>query len=470
MNVLKYGTLAVSILALISGCKESETTKKLAQLDPPETSKLERTADSLFQTAIDSSLLAGGEVLVYKAGDTLLRKTYGKASIELGVPMPENAMYEIASVTKQFTAAAILKLVEEGKLSLYDPMTDYIDFDTQGYDVRIHHLLNHTSGIFQQKLLPDFWNIVQRPFSKDSILTMTEAAGMMFPPGEAQFYNDSAYFILGMIIEKLSGQSYEDYLDDTFFSPLGMHNTNYCSNDRIEPNKAYGYDYKDGKLQKHELLDHSWPYAAGSLCSTAEDLLIWMEALHNGKVLSKAAYEIMITPTMLHGWRNIQYNAGLDLTEVNGYQTIGHLGGIPGYSSSVRYLPTEDLYIIILLNTRGSLHTGELVTQLQGSVLPTAKHLSVDLDVNPKDLNGTYCNAHENGPECIKITVSENGLVYETAGGKNEDFSMFLGENTWKHEDKPFLIQIHHDSLALDYISHNYLLIKDQHKHQTNSK
>ncbi|WP_224487752.1 serine hydrolase domain-containing protein [Robertkochia flava] len=462
-TLIKCIAFAGIILLSCYACKENTSGNTMAELDLPETSELERTADSLFQTAIDSSMLAGGEVLVYKDGDTLLRKTYGKASIELDVPMPKNAVYEIASVTKQFTAAAILKLAEEGKLSLDDPMTKYIDFDTQGYDVRIHHLLNHTSGIFQVKMLPDFWNIVQRPFTQDSIIAMIEKQGMMFPSGEAQFYNDSAYQILGLIIEKISGKSYEDYLDDTFFTPLGMDNTNYCSNDRIEPNKVYGYDYKDSKLIKHMRVDHSWPYSAGSLCSTAEDLLLWMKALHNGKVFSPAMYQKMISPKEIQGWRQLRYAYGLHVSKDGGISLIGHGGGIPGYSTEAYFFPDHQLYVIVLLNSIGAdelnlIYKKLAFSALDPSVVEEPRHKPLS-----KKFEGMYTGSLDAGPKKIQLKSIDEGL--RLTYPKN-DFTISLtdyrGNDTWENTEWRERVRFRGDTLEIDYGAGNYILIKDK--------
>lgn len=202
---------------LISSCSHRNRTNT--------SDELIEFADSLFQSSIDSSFIAGASVLVYKDGELLLDKSYGYASLELTVPMPENGVFRIASVTKHFTAAAIIKLLEEGRLSLDDDITEYLDFDTKGRKITIHHLLNHTSGIPGYTELPGGLELLTREFNRDTLLRFIENSDLLFEPGEALIYSNSGYTFLGFIIEEVTGLDYGEYLKKQFFDPLGMENT-----------------------------------------------------------------------------------------------------------------------------------------------------------------------------------------------------------------------------------------------------
>ena len=227
--------LAFTILLLGTSCQNQKETSNTFSLDV--------YVDSLFQTSVDSSQIAGASVLVYKNGETLIKKTYGYASLELSVPVPKEGVFEIGSVTKQFTAAAILKLIEAKKLSLDDDFTKYLKFDTKGRKVTIDHLLNHTSGIPSYTAFSEFGKFMIQDLPRDSLVRLVESKEFMFEPSEALIYNNSAYYFLGLIIEKVTGQKYEEYLKETFFGPLGMNSTSYSSNSGIAKNKVYGYSY-----------------------------------------------------------------------------------------------------------------------------------------------------------------------------------------------------------------------------------
>ena len=346
-------------------------------------SPLEVIVDSLFQASIKGANIAGGAVLVYQNGELLLDKAYGYASLELSVKMPDNAIFEIGSVTKQFTAAAILKLVEEGKLSLEEDFTKYLEFDTKGRTITINNLLNHTSGIPSYTEIPEFWSLSIESHPRDSLVRLVEKNDFLFEPNEGLIYNNSAYFFLGLIIEKISGKSYADYLKEQFFKPLGMQNTCYCSTSEVLKNKVYGYNYNPGGLRQKPYLDHTWPYAAGSLCSTTKDLFTWMKALHTGKAFSEASYQSLITPDQLKDGTKIRYAKGLTNFSNFGNPQISHGGGIHGFLSETRYYPDEDLYIISLINTTGPHGASYFADRITWQLLERKEYESVEFDFQP---------------------------------------------------------------------------------------
>lgn len=221
-----------------------------------KTSLVESYADSLFQVSIYSSKIASASILIYENGRILMKKSYGYASLELFAPLPDNGIFEIGSVTKQFTAASILKLVEAKKLSLDDDFTKYLKFDTKGRKVTIDHLLNHTSGIAGYTALEEFWEMSIMDLPRDPLIRLVESKDFMFEPGEALMYNNSAYFFLGLLIKKITNQSYEEYLQETFFDPLVMTSTSYSSNSAIIKNKVYGYSYTPDVLEQKTHLIH----------------------------------------------------------------------------------------------------------------------------------------------------------------------------------------------------------------------
>ena len=251
-----------------------------------------------------------------RGADTLLLRGYGYADLEWEVPTPPDAAasYEIGSVTKQFTAAAVLKLVDEGRIDLDADVTEYLpDFDTQDHPVPVRRLLDHTSGIQGYTEMPVFGDLMRDPLPRDSLVSLVEAEPFLFEPGTGQIYNNSAFFLLGLIIEEISGDSYEAFVQTRLFEPLGMDRSYYCSVSDIRARRAHGYDAGPDGLQRKAYLDHTWPYAAGSLCSTAGDLVRWNQALHGGRVLSAASYEAMTTPLPLLDGTELEYAMGLGI-------------------------------------------------------------------------------------------------------------------------------------------------------------
>ncbi|MFS4448515.1 serine hydrolase domain-containing protein [Maribacter sp. 2307UL18-2] len=424
-----------TIAFIIIGCKEKTKISK--------TTPLQSYTDSLFQVGVDSSQIAGASVLVYQNGKTLIKKTYGYASLELSVPVPEDGVFEIGSVTKQFTAAAILKLVEEKKLALNDDFTKYLEFDTKGRKVTIDNLLNHTSGIPSYTAMAEFGELMIQDLPRDSLVRLVESKAFMFEPGEALIYNNSAYFFLGLVIEKVTGQTYEAYLKETFFDPLEMTSTSYSSNIEIAKNKVYGYGYSPDGLKQKRYLNHLWPYAAGSLSSSTKDLLIWMTALHQGKVLSENLYQSLITPGQLKDGSNIHYAKALTNSSDFGNHRIGHGGGINGFLTDTRYYPDEDLYIICLVNTTGPKGASYFADEISWQLLDKNEPQSIDLDIDTKLLEGKYTGAVRGSyTYSIEVKSISNGLTIQSERDEKADtLKTYMGNNTWADDNARIIIK-----------------------------
>jgi CubicO group peptidase (beta-lactamase class C family) len=422
-------------------------------------SDLEFYTDSLFQSSLDSAFIAGGAILVHQNGKNLLKKSYGLASLELEVPMPENANFEIGSVTKQFTAVAILKLVEAGKISLDDDFTTYLKYDTKGRKITIDQLLNHTSGIASYTEIEEFGSLVPQALPRDTLLRILETKDLLFEPGEALIYNNSAYFFLGLIIEKVTGKTYEEYLNEVIFEPLSMNNTYYCSTRKVVKNKAYGYDYSPENLNQKEYLNHTWPYAAGSLCSTTEDLLVWMKAIHNGELLTKEQYQELITPKTLNDGTPLRYAIGLSHYKNYGNEEISHGGGIPGFLTQTKYFPKEDLYIIGFTNTAGPRGGNFFVDNITWELLEKKHQESLTLDLDPKEIEGIYTGQTRGRMESIEIKALSNTITVESNNdGKIDTLTTYLGNRRWTFDN--YTIFVNDGILEVDLVGGHYLLQK----------
>jgi CubicO group peptidase (beta-lactamase class C family) len=459
---MKRMTLLMTIITLLLAisCQNKQRV--------PNADSLEIYADSLFQTSLDSAQIAGGAIMVFQNDKLVLDKAYGKASLELSVPMPQDGIFDIASVTKQFTAVAILKLVEAQKLSLDDDFTDYLRFDTKGRKITINNLLNHTSGIPGFTEIPAFWDLWIEEHPRDTLVRLVENHEFLFEPNEALIYNNSAYFFLGLIIENVTGQSYEEFLRQELFEPLDMNNTNYCSNTEVVHNKVYGYNYTPDGLQQKPYFNNTWTFATGSLCSTTEDLLAWMRALHTGKVLSEPMYQLMITPDTLKDGTPLRYAKGLVNFSDLGHRQISHEGYINGFTTDTRFFPEQDLYIICLINSTGPKRAHFFASEITWKLLNKKEYEQAELDVDTADIQGRYTGpmrgtfmVEGSANRSLEVKAIKNGITLQTIGKDRVDtLSVYVGNNTWMDgNDK---ITIENNTCQIDQIYNYYILEKEK--------
>ncbi|MEE4176402.1 MAG: serine hydrolase domain-containing protein, partial [Bacteroides sp.] len=265
-----------------------------AQRSGNRNAQLNRTLDELIEQRFQPNE-PGGVALVAKGDEVIYEKAFGMANLELEVPMQTDMVFRIGSVTKQFTAVAILQLLEQGKLSLQDDITKFIpNYPTHGHTITIHQLLNHTSGIMSYTDNPEVFNLesMRKQLNPEGLVDLFKNQPMNFAPGERFLYNNSGYILLGYIIEKVSEESYADYVRTQLFEPAGMEHSLYGDDKQILKNRAYGYQPIEDGYANADFLDMSLPYAAGSLMSTARDLFKWNQALKSGKILKPETLEL----------------------------------------------------------------------------------------------------------------------------------------------------------------------------------
>ena len=293
----------------------------------------------------------GVSILVAKDGKPIYRKAFGMANLELNVPsIPEN-VYEIGSITKQFTAVAILMLQEQGKLSVDDDITKFIpDYPTQGNTITVHHLLNHTSGIKSYTAMESFINEARTDMTPTELIDVFKNEPMDFKTGEKFLYNNSGYILLGHIIEVVTGDTYENFIEKNIFEKLGMTSSYYGSNGELIKNRASGYKQDNNGYTNSDYLSMTLPYAAGSLMSTIDDLLKWQNAIRDNKIISSESLEKAINGSKLNSGEDIPYGYGWSKGNVQGSPGYAHGGGIFGYTTNGLYLKDEDFYIIGLTN------------------------------------------------------------------------------------------------------------------------
>lgn len=295
-----------------------------------------------------------GAVLVADNGKVIYRKGVGFANMEWSLPNEADTKFRLGSITKQFTAMLILQMVAEDKIKLDGKLTDYLPNyrkDT-GERVTVHHLLTHTSGIPSYTSQPGFFADVSRnPYSVADFVKKYASGDLEFEPNSKFSYNNSGYFLLGAIIEKVAGKSYEQVLKEKILDPLGMKNTGYDHHNTIIPKRAAGYTKTASGYENAPYLDMSLPYAAGSMYSTVDDLYLWDKALYEDKLLSAKNKELMFKPNLgnyAYGW--FVANVPIGKLKEN-VPVIRHSGGINGFSTTIVRFVDPKHTIILLDNT-----------------------------------------------------------------------------------------------------------------------
>jgi len=416
------------VLCLFAGCTAAVAPAAGGSgADPAIVARI----DSIIEARTGPGKAAGAAVAVVRGSDTLVMKGYGYADLEFEVPMPANAIFEIGSVTKQFTAAAMLRLVEQGKLALDDDLAKHLpDYPVRGHRIPIRRLLDHTSGIKGYTEIPEFGWLRLQKLPKDTLVKIVGRYPFDFPTGEELIYNNSAYFLAGLIIEKASGMSYADFVKQELFDRAGMPDSRYCSENEIVKRRAHGYDAADttGRLVRAAYLDHTWPYAAGSLCSTVGDLLAWNRALHGGQVLSPAMYQAMITPGTLNDGTPVRYALGLATVPLAGRKAIWHDGGINGFISLNRYLPDDSLHVIVLWNSTGpDLDVGEAVIR---AVLGPGPDDAQPFEGDASAYTGTWSGRGRG--RGLEVKIAAEGGVVTMVQGDETDTLTWVGNDTFR--------------------------------------
>jgi len=289
-----------------------------------------------------------GSALVARGDQVIFNKAYGSANLEWDVPNTPNTKFRLGSVTKQFTAASILLLEERCKLSVNDPLKKFMPDAPAAWDkVTLFHLLTHTSGVAEFTSFPDYPKIEPFATTPAKLVALIRDKPVDFEPGTDWKYDNSGYVLLTYVIEKVSGDSYEKFVRENIFNPLGMKDTGYDSNSAIIPHRVAGYTNGRDGMENAGFIHMSIPQGAGALYSTTGDLLKWEQALFGGKVLKPASLDKMTTP-----FKN-NYAFGLDVTTSGERKKISHGGGIEGFNTDLSYYPNDKLTVVVLAKLNG---------------------------------------------------------------------------------------------------------------------
>lgn len=396
---------------------------------------LEKKIDNILSQQFDKNE-TGISVLVAKKGNVVYRKAFGKANLELDVAMSPKNVFEVGSITKQFTAVAILMLEEEGKLNLQDDITKFLpDYPTKGQKITVHHLLTHTSGIKSYTSMQKFGEVATKDEEPLKFIDFFKNEPMDFNSGEKYLYNNSGYFILGYIVEKVSGMSYPKFLEENIFKKLNMDNSYYGSHRKLIKNRASGYQKRGEDYLNAQYISLTLPYAAGSIMSNVDDMLKWQKAISNNSLVKKETIQKAFTNYTLNNGEKINYGYGWSLNELNGEPTIEHGGAIPGYLSMGVYIPKEDVYVIAFSNC-GCKRPTNLALEIAALTMgkPIFKE-SNKVSLSKEELNkwvGTY--EFDNG--AIRYITLEDNKLYSEREGSSRKFKIFpTSANIFSFED-----------------------------------
>ena len=378
----------------------------------------------------------GATAIVVKDDEVLFLGARGMADLELGVPLNPDHVFRLGSITKQFTATSIMLLEQKGKLTVDDLITKHLPgYPTNGYEITIEHLLTHTSGIFSYTSIPGYMmgNEIRADLSTEELVDVFDDLEMDFGPGERWSYNNSGYVLLGAIIEKVSGQSYADFVEENIFEPLGMNNSHYGGS-QLVPGRASGYQAIEDGYTNAPFLSMTQPYAAGSLLSTVGDLARWNAGLFGGELLTAESVARMTTEFTLNNGEGTGYGYGFSVREINGAHVIDHGGGIHGFSTYALWMPEAGIYVAVLCNNPDN-QTGpnyvvrQLAAEAAGNPLPT--HTAIDLDGETLD---EYVGVYTISETQSRSVTVEDGRLYTQRTGSGRLLALAHAKDSFFYE------------------------------------
>ncbi len=362
-------TAMIGVAAVLCGCGGANSSSPSQEQDPAPIS-LAGTVDGIVQTHMQQNGIPGMVVALAKGGSLLYVHGYGVTNVATNAPTEPGTIYEIGSITKQFTAALIMKLKEQGKLTLDDPVSKFLPQYNFPLAVTIRMCLTHTSGLADYTTFPQLGDWIKNGVSEPTVLTVVSEAPVLFQPGTKYSYSNSNFFLLGSIIEALTGQSYEANLEQVILQPLSLQNTYY----QVPPadQSATGYTSNGLGLVPARIWDRSAAFSAGALSSNVYDLITWDRALTSGKVVSAQSFQEMTTSNGFTDSGGTSYGLGLALSKFNKRPIVWHTGQIGGfYAENVVFL--DDGFTLVVLTNDQDIDTDPFVLKVMNAVCTSAQ-------------------------------------------------------------------------------------------------
>ena len=439
MNLKWMAGLTLSLLSLRATAR------------PADDAALRRQAGAILAEDIASNA-PGASVLIAQDGQVIYRTARGRANLELDVPLSPNQVFRIGSLTKSFTAAAILKLGTTGKLSVDDPLSKFLlDFPNGGH-ITLAQLLDHTAGV------SDAWDVdPAKPQDTSSLVKLIAGHAPDFAPGTAWAYSNSGYILLGAVIEKVTGQHWHVAIHNLLAQPLGLSQTAYYPDEALVPGRGVGYSQNDrGEVIHAPYASISGPGAAGALTSTVDDLFHWMRALATGRALPPRLYEAMATAKATAAGKPVHYGYGLMLGTVRGEPVVEHNGGIEGFASQLTYFPNQHVTVVVLANTDARSPNPRSLAHRLGALTIGKPYIELHPlntdDRQRQELCGTY---RIDATAKRTLSIEDGKLLVQREGGPKQPLAMAQGDLLFFPHDGTDYFQIIRDAhgsvIALDF-------------------
>jgi CubicO group peptidase (beta-lactamase class C family) len=409
---------------------------RTAEAQLPTTDALRNRVDAVAKQML-SRHTAGVSVAVARDGRVILARGYGMANVEHSVPVTPDTVFHIASISKNILAAVVLQLFDEGKLRLDDDVTKYVpEAPTLGQHVTVQQLLNHTSGMLG--LIKD------KPFD--------------FEPGTRWRYNNSAFYLAGMVVERVTKQEYGAYVREHVFKPLGMSSASLCYARMVVPHLASGYEVDGGALVNAAFMTWKLPFAGGAVCATATDLAKWQAALDSGRVLTPSSLALMRTPTTLVDGTKIDYGLGTRLGSLDGHRVLGHYGGEGrgGFRPLLESFPDDHLTIVILMNMGDAASPSPVAVapEIARAALELKKNALLDLPVPGAEL-AALSGKYDSDEGSVEIFARDGKLHYRIPGSQIEGVVRRQAENVYaidENTEAHFVMSGGHAQWSMLYI------------------
>jgi CubicO group peptidase (beta-lactamase class C family) len=378
--------------------------------DVPE--NLGEAIDRIVLAEMEEGGLAGVAVGVARGLFVVHAAGYGFADVENEIPVTPETSFRVGSITKQFTAAAIVDLADDGALDLDDRLTQYLpEYPGYGPDVTISMLLSHTSGVKNYTTMEAWWETLAADMTPRRLIGVFEAQPFDFNPGIEFAYSNSGYVLLGWIAEQVTGQPYGGILNERLFVPLQLESTRYCDDRTLVRNRARGYAVTDGHLTNATYVSMSQAYAAGGVCSNVRDLIRWTRQLSRGGAVGREGWRAMSTPATLANGTPIEYGYGLALGYLEGHRRVSHVGGMLGFSGQIAHYEDDDLTIVVLSNTEGA-RTSAIEAEIARLMMGLGEQEVADILLAPEELD-TYLGTYDLRLTRISITAQGGRLATE---------------------------------------------------------
>lgn len=427
-----------------------------AQAQTQNDAELSKRVDALAQKLLTHPVV-GISVAIARDGHVIFARGYGMANLQHSVPVTPETVFHIDSISKNILSAVVLQLVEQHKIDLDADVTKYVpEAPTHGRPVTVRQLLNHTSGIFSFTSLPEAEANERRDLTHDQLLALIKNKPADFEAGAAWRYNNSAFYLAGMVVERVTGKEYGEYVREQVFKPLGMNSAQMCDARTVVPHLASGYDRDKGSVVNAAFLSWKLPFAAGAICATATDLLKWQAALDDGRVLSPSSLKLMRAPTVLSDGTVIDYGLGTRLGMLDGHRVLGHTGSGGGFANALESFPDDHLTVVVLTNMEVGANlplalAAAIARPLLG--LPEKKPLS-DLPVPNEELASLSAGTFTSDEGTVENFARDGKLFFRDLPSRAEGPMLRQAENVYAvggDTEVHFLISQHRATWAIVY-------------------